>query len=57
MDIAKQISQGLADKVVIAKVNDNLWDLERPLEGNCSLKLLTFEDPEGPSACLIPPHP
>jgi len=24
-----------------------LWDLTRPLEGDCSLELLTFDDPEG----------
>ncbi len=23
------------------------WDLERPLEGNCLLKIFTFDDPEG----------
>lgn len=23
------------------------WDLERPLEGNCMMKILTFADPEG----------
>ncbi|KAI0691258.1 tars protein [Cerioporus squamosus] len=47
MDIAKEISKGLADRVVIAKVDGNLWDLERPLEGSCSLELLDFEHPEG----------
>ena len=24
-----------------------IWDAFRPLEGDCELKLLTFEDPEG----------
>ncbi|PCH37518.1 threonyl-tRNA synthetase [Wolfiporia cocos MD-104 SS10] len=47
MDIAKEISKGLADRIVIAKVNGNVWDLERPLEGSCSLELLDFEHPEG----------
>lgn len=23
------------------------WDLERPLEGNCEMKIFTFEEPEG----------
>ncbi|KAI0767281.1 hypothetical protein C8Q74DRAFT_1318022 [Fomes fomentarius] len=47
LDIAKGISQGLADRTVIAKVDGNLWDLERPLEGSCSLELLDFNHPEG----------
>jgi threonyl-tRNA synthetase len=37
----------LADNTVVAKVNDELWDLERPLEGDCGLKLLKFDDEEG----------
>lgn len=46
-DIAKGISQGLADNTVIAKVNGELWDLDRPLEGNCKLQLIKFDDPDG----------
>lgn len=45
-EIARGISQGLADNTVIGKVNGELWDLDRPLEGDCSLKLLKFDDPE-----------
>lgn len=45
-DVAKGISQGLADNTIISKVNDELWDLDRPLEASCSLKLLKFDDPE-----------
>ncbi|XP_078252751.1 threonine--tRNA ligase 1, cytoplasmic-like isoform X1 [Rhinoraja longicauda] len=44
--IACGISQGLADKVVVAKINEMVWDLDRPLEGDCSLKLLTFDNEE-----------
>lgn len=47
MDVAKEISKGLADRVVIAKVDGELWDLERPLEGSCKLELLDFEHTEG----------
>jgi len=47
MDIAKEISKGLAERIVIAKVNGELWDLERPLEGSVNLELLDFEHPEG----------
>lgn len=46
-DIAKSISSGLADATVIAKVNNMLWDLDRPLEGDCSLQLIKFDNPEG----------
>lgn len=45
-DIAKGISQGLADNTVISKVNGELWDLDRPLENDCTLQLLKFDDPE-----------
>ncbi|KAF9256032.1 threonyl-tRNA synthetase [Marasmius fiardii PR-910] len=47
MDVAKEISKGLSEKVVIAKVNGEVWDLERPLEASCKLELLDFEHPEG----------
>lgn len=46
-EIAAGISKGLADNVVIAKVDNVLWDLDRPLEKDCSLRLLKFEDEEG----------
>lgn len=46
-EMAKQISVGLADATVIAKVNGDLWDLDRPLEGDCTLQLIKFDDPEG----------
>jgi threonyl-tRNA synthetase len=49
MDIAKSLSKSLSDRVVIAKVNNTLWDLERPLEGSCTLQLLDFESDEGKS--------
>ena len=47
LNIAEQISKGLADNTVIAKVNNELWDLDRPLEDSCQLKLLKFDDDEG----------
>ncbi|XP_067002858.2 threonine--tRNA ligase 1, cytoplasmic isoform X2 [Anabrus simplex] len=45
-EVAKGISQGLADNTVIAKVNGELWDLDRPLEMDSALKLLKFDDDE-----------
>ncbi|XP_038276435.1 threonine--tRNA ligase 2, cytoplasmic isoform X1 [Dermochelys coriacea] len=44
--LAAGISRGLADDAVIANVNGELWDLDRPLEGDCSLELLTFDNEE-----------
>lgn len=48
VEVAKQVgSKSWTDSMVIAKVNGVLWDLERPLEEDCSLELLTFNDEEG----------
>jgi threonyl-tRNA synthetase len=47
MDVAKEVSKSLSERIVIAKVDGELWDLERPLECSCSLELLDFEHPEG----------
>lgn len=46
-EVARGISQGLADNTVIARVNKILWDLDRPFEGDASLELLKFDDPDG----------
>ncbi|KAJ1656735.1 threonyl-tRNA synthetase [Dispira simplex] len=43
MNIAREISKSLAERVVIAKIDGELWDLERPLEQSCRLELLDFE--------------
>lgn len=46
--IAEGISKSLLKRTVIAKINkEQLWDLERPLEADCSLELLSFDDAEG----------
>ena len=45
--IARQISKSLFERVVIAKVNGVLWDLERPFEESARLELLEFQHPEG----------
>lgn len=46
-EVAMGISKGLADNCVVAKVNDEVWDLDRVLEGDCKLQLLKFDDEEG----------
>lgn len=47
MDVAKEVSKSLSERIVIAKVDGELWDLDRPLEKACKLELLDFEHPEG----------
>ena len=45
LDIALSISKRLADDAIVAKVDGNLWDLTRPLEGNSAVSILTTKDP------------
>lgn len=45
-EVAQSISQGLAENTVVAKVNGEVWDLDRPLEQDCKLELLKFDDDE-----------
>ncbi|QSL64800.1 hypothetical protein MERGE_002102 [Pneumocystis wakefieldiae] len=47
LEISKRISKSLSERVLIAQVNDVLWDLERPFEKSSTLKLLDFNTPEG----------
>lgn len=47
--IAKSISEGLARKVLAASVNGQVWDLNRPIHEDASLKLLTWDDADGKS--------
>lgn len=46
--IAKEISEGLYRNAVGAIVNDQLWDLERPINFDCHLKIVTKKDKEAP---------
>ncbi|XP_022934650.1 threonine--tRNA ligase, mitochondrial 1-like isoform X1 [Cucurbita moschata] len=47
IDVAREISKSLAANALIAQVDGALWDMCRPLEGDCELKLFTFESDEG----------
>ena len=47
LDIAKSISEGLARKVLAAKVNGQVWDASRAITVDASLQLLTWDDAEG----------
>jgi threonyl-tRNA synthetase len=46
LDIARGISPRLADAAIVAKVNDHLYDLKRPLETDAKVQILTAKDPE-----------
>lgn len=46
-DVAVSISNSLAKKALAAKVDGELYDLMRPLEGDVELALITNKDPEG----------
>jgi threonyl-tRNA synthetase len=47
MAIAKSISEGLAKKILVCKVNDQIWDLQRSIYSSASLQLFSWEDKEG----------
>jgi len=49
MDVALSISEGLARNVLVAEVNGEIWDANRPIESDASLKLLTWRDENGKS--------
>src|SRR5580700_3474230 len=46
IDVAAKIGQRLADDAIVARVNGNLWDLERPFESDSSLEILTTKNPD-----------
>ncbi|KAF3089425.1 threonyl-tRNA synthetase [Orbilia oligospora] len=46
LKIAIESGKGVADKTVISKVDGVLWDLPRPLEKDCSVELLDFDNIE-----------
>jgi threonyl-tRNA synthetase len=47
LDIATQISEGLARNVLAAKVNGVIQDVTRPIETDANVQLLTWNDAEG----------
>ncbi|KAL9401574.1 hypothetical protein Peur_005423 [Populus x canadensis] len=47
MDIAKEIGKSVAGNALISQVNGVLWDMNRPLEDDCELKIFNFESDEG----------
>ena len=50
IEIAKDLSAGLAKAACAAKVNGELRDLRFPIESDANVSILTFEDAEGKKA-------
>ena len=46
-EVAKSISEGLARNILSASINNEIWDINRPINSDCTLKLHTFNDIEG----------
>lgn len=49
MDIAMEISEGLARNVLAAKVNDEVWDATRAISNDSTLNLLTWDNEDAKS--------
>ncbi len=47
MEVARSISEGLARNVLSAEVNGEVWDANRPITTDSTLRLLTWNDKEG----------
>ncbi|MCB9082297.1 MAG: threonine--tRNA ligase [Lewinellaceae bacterium] len=47
LDIARSISEGLAQRVLSARINGEVWDATRPIATDASLQLLTWDDRDG----------
>lgn len=50
LEVAKDISEGLARNVLAAKVNGQVWDATRPINTDSDIKLLTWNDDDGKGA-------
>ena len=50
MQIAESISSRLAQEVLAARVNGEIWDLTRPINQDAAIKLFKWEDEEGKHA-------
>jgi threonyl-tRNA synthetase len=49
LDVAKSISEGLARKVLAARVNGDVWDATRPINADATINLLTWDDTDAKS--------
>ena len=49
LDVARDISEGLARNVLAARINGEVWDATRPINTDANLQLLTWNDDDGKS--------
>ncbi len=47
IEIAKSISEGLARNILAASVNNEVWDIDRPIDSDATLNLHTWNDKQG----------
>ena len=47
LDVAKNISPRLAKEALGIVVDDEIWDLTRPIEKDAAVRIVTWNDPEG----------
>ncbi len=50
LQIAQSLSPQLARDVLAASINDQEWDLTRPIESDATIKLFKWDDAEGKHA-------
>ncbi len=50
LDVAKDISEGLARNVLAARINGEVWDATRPINQDAEIQLLTWNDDDGKAA-------
>ncbi len=50
LEIAKSLSNSLAKEVLSVSVNKEIWDLDRPIKTDATIRLHKFDDPEGKHA-------
>ncbi|WP_372754748.1 threonine--tRNA ligase [Labilibaculum sp.] len=50
LGIARSLSNSLAKEVLSITVNDNIWDISRPINEDANIKLHTWNDAEGKHA-------
>jgi hypothetical protein len=47
MDIAKQLDKKVVKAALSASVDGEIWDLTRPLDRDCTIQILSWEDAKG----------
>ena len=53
MDIVKLLDKKLQKAALSAKIDGKVWDLIRPLESDCTLQILTWEDLDGKDVSIL----